>query len=145
MLPEFNSDGDLPEGVYRATEAEVFERFTTSSARRRWLGDRLRDVMSLAKTTGQLSRLFLWGSVVTNKETPNDIDVLLIMAADFDVEVLPGRCRMLFDHVQARLHFHADVFWSKESIGEAALLLWLDTYQTSRDLKRRGIVEVILS
>jgi len=99
----------------------------------------------MAKATGKLSRLFLWGSLVTNKEMPNDIDVLLVMAADFDIDALPAPGRVLFDHVQARLRFHADVFWSRESIGEAVLRLWLDTYQTSRDFKRRGIVEVLVS
>jgi hypothetical protein len=32
-LPEFNSDGDLPEGLYEATLAEVEDRFGTGSDR----------------------------------------------------------------------------------------------------------------
>jgi hypothetical protein len=49
---------------------------------------------------------------------------------------------VLFDHIQARLRFHADVFWTKVSIDAAMLRLWLDTYQTGKDFTRRGIVEV---
>ena len=38
-----------------------------------------------------------------------------------------------------------DVFWSKASIGQEMLDLWLDTYQVGKDLKRRGIVEIVIS
>ena len=145
MLPELNSDGNLPEGIHPATEAEVFLCFATTSARRQWLGEQLRNLLSLVKSTGQLSRVFLWGSFVTSKEVPNDLDVLLVMAADFSLEALPAYCRVVFDHVQARLSFHADVFWTKASIDIQALQLWLDTYQTGKDFKRKGIVEVIVS
>jgi uncharacterized protein DUF6932 len=145
MLPEFNSHGNLPEGIHLATEDEVFLRFATTSARRQWLGEQLRSLLALARSTGQLSRLFLWGSFVTSKEVPNDVDGLLVMTADFAVETLPAQYHVLFDHVQARLRFQADVFWTKASIDEAVLQLWLDTYQTGKDFKRRGIVEVIVS
>jgi hypothetical protein len=67
------------------------------------------------------------------------------MAADFSLEALPTYCQIVFDHVQARLSFHADVFWTKASIETQALQLWLDTYQTGKDFKRKGIVEVIVS
>jgi hypothetical protein len=144
MLPEFNSDGNLPEGVHPATEEEILLRFATTSGRRQWLGEQLRALLALAKSTGQLSRMFIWGSFVTRKEVPNDLDVLLVMAADFTLEALPEDCRVVFDHVHARLHFQADVFWSKASIGAPALQLWLDTYQTGKDFKRRGIVEVTI-
>ena len=143
MLPEFNRDGNLPEGVHQATEAEVILRFATSSARRQWLGERLRDLLQMAKSTGKLERVFLWGSFVTSKEAPNDLDVLLVMAANFDLEQLSEDCRRLFAYAQARIRFNADVFWTKVSIGQETLDLWLDTYQWGKDLKRRGIVEVV--
>jgi len=145
MLPEFNQDGNLPEGVHRATEAEVLSRFATTSPRRKWLDERLRDLLKTAESTGKLERVFLWGSFVTSKESPNDLDVLLVMAADFDLEQTPSNCRDLFAYTQARIRFNADVFWSKASVGQEMLDLWLDTYQVGKDFKRRGIVEVIIS
>lgn len=144
MLPEFNNDGNLPEGIHLATEEEVFVRFATTSARRQWLGEQLRNLLALAKSTGQLSRVFLWGSFVTRKENPNDMDVLLVMGADFAFDMLPAQCHVLFDHVQARIHFHTDVFWTKASIDGRVLQMWLDTYQTDKGFKRKGIVEVIV-
>ncbi len=144
MLPSFNSDGNLPEGIHRATEEEAFARFATTSARRQWLGEQLRSLLAMAKATGKLSRVFLWGTFVTSKEVPNDVDVLLVMAADFAIEELPAHQQVLFDHVRARLRFHTDVFWTKASIDAVVLDLWLETYQTGKDFKRRGIVEVVV-
>ena len=128
-----------------ATEDEVFGRFATPSARRQWLGEQLRDLVALAKSTGHLARVFLWGSFVTSKEVPNDLDVLLVMGAEFTVEAVPAPAHVVFDHTQARLRFQADVFWTKASIDPQVFHLWLDTYQTGEDFTRRGIVEVIVT
>jgi len=38
MIPEFNVDGNLPEGIHSVSEKEFLDLFTTSSARRKWLG-----------------------------------------------------------------------------------------------------------
>lgn len=76
-----------------ATEDEVFARFATPSARRQWLGEQLRRLLALAKSTGQLARVFLWGSFVTSKEIPNDLDVLLVMDTGFAVEGVPAQAK----------------------------------------------------
>ena len=143
MLPEFNRDGNLPEGLHQADEEEVLLRFATSSVRRKWLGEQLRHLLNAAKATGFLHRVILWGSLVTSKESPNDINVLLIMNDAFASEQVLGDTKLLFDYTQAKIRFTADVFWTKVSIEQTILDLWLDTYQIGRDFKRRGIVEVI--
>jgi hypothetical protein len=50
---------------------------------------------------------------------------------------------VVFSYAQAKIRFNADVFWTKTSIGQETLDLWLDTYQLGKDLKRRGVVEVV--
>jgi len=145
LIPEFNTDGNLPEGIYTADEKEFMDRFCVHSARRKWLGERLTELFALLKATGKAKRLFIWGSFISAKESPNDIDVLLIMADDFHLENMPEDCRDIFNYVRARLKFNMDIFWSKRSIGEDVIKLWLDTYQTTKDFKRRGIMEVILT
>ncbi|MEW6737342.1 MAG: hypothetical protein AB1489_39030 [Acidobacteriota bacterium] len=119
------------------------DRFATTSARRKWLGKRLHKLLEAAKATGYLCHIFIWGSFVTNKESPNDLDILLIMDSEFQLEQITTEHKILLDHSQAKLRFNADIFWAKISIGKTVLELWLDTYQTGRDFKRRGIVEVI--
>jgi len=145
MIPEFNVDGNLPEGIHSVSDEEFLDHFATQSVRRKWLGERLREVIALAKSTGKVERIFIWGSFVTAKESPNDVDILLVMSEDFQIETVPEECKHLFDCIRARVKFNADVFWSKASIGEDTLSLWLETYQLTRDFKRRGIVEVKLS
>ncbi len=145
MLPKFNNDGNLPEGIYAADQAEFFNRFATSSARRKWLGERLQELFTLAKSTGELERIFVWGSFVSAKESPNDVDMLLLMSNDFQIEKVPEDSKILFDYIGAKVRFHVDIFWSKSSIGKETVRMWLDTYQTTKDFKRRGIVEVKLS
>ena len=101
--------------------------------------------MVLVKSTAQLDRLFVWGSFVSSKESPNDIDVLMLMKETFDLEKVSGDNEVIFDHAAARIRFHMDIFWSKANIGEEVLRLWLETYQITKDFKRRGILEAILT
>jgi hypothetical protein len=144
MLSDFNEYGNLPPGIHTASEEEVFTCFATSSARRQWLGERLREVILIARATGKLQRLILWGSFVTKKESPDDLDLLLVMAEDFELAQVPEPLRILFDYSQARIRFRADIFWTKMSMPADTLAMWLDTYQIGKDFQRRGIVEVIV-
>jgi hypothetical protein len=93
---------------------------------------------------GKLRRVFIWGSFVTAKPAPGDIDILLIMAEDFEVDDVAPAAQTVFDSVRAKLPFESDVFWARASIGPEMLDLWLDTYQTSRGFRKRGIVELEL-
>jgi predicted nucleotidyltransferase len=101
-------------------------------------------VLKLAATNGKLRRVFIWGSYVTAKPSPKDLDLLLIMDEDFEVDGIAGPARAVFDSVRAKLLFESDVFWARASIGQEMLDLWLDTYQTSRSFRKRGIVELEL-
>jgi hypothetical protein len=98
----------------------------------------------LAATNGKLRRIFIWGSFVTAKPAPKDLDILLIMDDNFEVDAIAAPAQVVFDSTRAKLLFESDVFWTRESIGREVLDLWLDTYQTSRTFNKRGIVELEL-
>jgi hypothetical protein len=142
VLPEFTSEGDLPIGVHEANWQEVQSHFGTATSRRVWLFGRLQALVELAAKTGELRRVFIWGSFVTTKPEPKDIDVLLIMDEGFEVDQIARPSRVVFDSVRAKLLFESDVFWARATIGEEVLRLWLDTYQVSRAFRKRGIVEL---
>lgn len=144
MLPELTAEGELPPGVHIADWHEFEARFCTSSPRRVWLSSRLRILLELAATSGKLRRIFVWGSFVTARPVPGDIDILLIMDKDFETERIAPSAQAVFDSVRARLLFDSDVFWARASIGDEMLGLWLDTCQVSRSFRKRGIVEVVL-
>jgi hypothetical protein len=145
MIPEFQKDGNLPKGLYEVTLHEVSEVFGTSSAKRKLLIGNLENIIELAKSTGKLERVIIWGSFISNKEFPQDVDLLLIMRDDFEVDANPPQVKRVFDYVQGRIAFNADIFWTKSSIGQEAIDLWLETYQMTRDFESRGIVEVTIN
>ena len=145
MIPEFQKDGNIPKGLYKATLQEVREVFGTGSAKRKLLIGNLENIIELAKSTGKLERVIIWGSFISNKDFPQDIDLLLIMRGDFDLDANPPEVKRIFDYVQGRIVFNADIFWTKSSIGEEAIGLWIETYQMTRDFESRGIVEVTIN
>jgi hypothetical protein len=145
VLPDFNSEGDLSAGVHRVGWEEFVSRFGQSTLRRVWLLERFEVLLQLATATGKLRRIFVWGSFVTAKPNPKDLDILLLMDADFEVDAISPHAQEVFDATRAKLRFHSDVFWARISIGEDILALWLDTYQTTRSFRKRGIVELELS
>jgi hypothetical protein len=90
-LPGFNEEGDLPPGVHRATLAEVLQRFGSGSVQRRAVGDRLNRLYQLASLAGQLARFVVFGSFVTAKDEPNDVDIVLLMEDTFDLAARRAR------------------------------------------------------
>ena len=123
---------------------EFRSRFGATSPRRVWLSGRFEALIALAASTRKLRRIFMWGSFVTDKESPKDLDILLIMDSDFEVERIAPPAQAVFDSVRARLQFEADVFWARASIRQETLEMWLETYQISRTFGKRGIVELEL-
>ncbi len=142
-LPAFDDRGDLPVGIHRASLEEVVERFGRGSDQRRRCTRNLIHIYELAKRTGHLRRFVIFGSYVTDKETPNDVDVILVMDDGFALEKVALEARGLFDHAVAAARYGASIFWLKPSvlIGEK-LDDFLGYWQTKRDGSLRGIVEI---
>ncbi len=90
-LPSFHPTGDLPEGVYRATLKHALERFGGGTSQRVAVANRLEHIYHTAHSTGFLARFVVYGSFVTRKPEPNDVDVFLIMEDDFDLARLTGK------------------------------------------------------
>ena len=143
MLPKLTDAGRLPPGVHAADWQEFESRSAVPP----------RDVCGCWAACGPSwnslapagnCRVFVWGSFVTGKSAPRDLDILLIMSEDFEVDRLAASAQAVFDSTRAKLLFQSDVFWARVSIGDEVLNVWLDTYQTSRDFRKRGIVELVL-
>jgi hypothetical protein len=89
-LPELTDSGDLPLGVHRASLREVLDRFAVGHSQRIAVGERLERVYRVAAATGRLARFVVFGSFVTGKAEPNDVDVFLIMDDAFEGNTLHG-------------------------------------------------------
>ncbi len=86
MIPPFNQDGCLPEGIYNCTMDEAVERFGgfQTSDRRPQLWTKLTEFIGEAKAGAFVEAVLIDGSFVTSKPDPNDIDIVLVMAANYD-------------------------------------------------------------
>jgi hypothetical protein len=142
-LPPFNDDGDLPPGVYRVTLAEALDRFGQGSAQRRAVGSRLERVYRLATSTGQLARFVVFGSFVTAKTDPRDVDVVLLMEDSFDVATLSGEAAVVFHHAEADAQLGASVFWAPRSGAFGGEQAMIEYWQVRREGGLRGIIEIV--
>ena len=143
LLPEFNDAGDLPLGVHETTLAESGVRFGKKIARRMVLVQRLKRIHQVALETGFLACFVVFGSFVTNKHEPNDVDIFMIMDDNFKMSLLVGEPRLLFtDHGTAQDHFGASGFWMRRMAAIDGEQAAIEDWQIKRDGTERGIIEI---
>lgn len=142
-LPPLTDAGELALGVHRASLREILDQFGVGSAQRKVLALRLDRIYRVAAATNHLARFVVFGSFLTNKPEPQDVDLFLVMQDTFDASRLAGDAHLLFDHAAAQAHFGASVFWVRHRAAwpdeHAAVEFW----QVKRGGGRRGVVEVI--
>lgn len=126
------------------TLAAVGERFGTSTARRQFLYERLRAVVTRLHETGQVRHIYLFGSFPTEAALPNDVDLFVVMAAGFHTVGLPDERLAVFVHDSCRIRYNVDVFWVTESIGAEPIADALAVFSRDRHFRPQPIVEVIL-
>jgi hypothetical protein len=123
---------------------EVASRFGSASQRRLRASRTLLRLWELAKRTGHLERIVIFGSFVTAKEEPNDVDLILVMDDNFRVDECDQETATLFDHARAQHEHEASVFWIRPSLLiNDTLKDFIQRWQRKRDGALRGIVEVM--
>jgi hypothetical protein len=141
--PDFNDRGDLPPGIHQATLAEVIDHFGKDTPQRRIIARRLEHIYTLAVRTGHLARFIIFGSFVTAKPDPVDIDIFLLMEDSFDAGQLSGETALIFDHLAAQNYEGASIFWIRRLAALEGAQATVEYWQLKRDGTKRGIVEVI--
>jgi len=141
--PDFDDDGDLPPGIHQATLSEVLEHFGTGTPQRCIMARRLEHIYTLANQTGHLAHCIIFGSFVTAKFDPGDVDIFLLMENTFDVSRLSSETALIFDHVAAQNYEGASIFWIRRLAALGGESATIEYWQTKRDGTKRGIVEVI--
>lgn len=142
-IPDFNETGDLPIGVHACFLNEALARFGESTAQRRVVASRLQRIYKLANAVGRVKRFIVFGSFVTGKSEPQDVDIFLLMHDSFAVSKVTGESRLLFDHLVAQSHFGASVFWIRCLAALDGEQTAIEDWQIKRDGTRRGIIEVV--
>ncbi|MGA9767680.1 MAG: hypothetical protein WBV94_01470 [Blastocatellia bacterium] len=147
MLPEFNSDGNLPAGVHRASLTEIEKRFGgfTISDRRIKLFSKFKQLVEMTKFSGIVKRVIIGGSFVSAKPVPNDIDAVIVIAKDVEIETLAQSQHVVADRDALRRVLKGndfDVIVVREETVRMQTII--EFFQSSRDNKPVGVVEVDL-
>ena len=121
----------------------MIEHFGKGNFHRAILAQRLDRIYNIAVGTGQTARFIIFGSFVTDKPNPQDLDIFLLMEDTFDIRQVVGEARIIFNHMAAQNYEGASIFWLRRMAaldGEDAAI---EHWQIKRDGKKRGIVEVL--
>jgi hypothetical protein len=137
-IPPFDESGHLPPGVCRASLEEILAQFCHGEVREHW-GNILREVIALSKRTEKLETIYLFGSFVTAKVAPADVDLFLVMSKDFSIDEVEGRARLLFDRSRAAIVGGICIYWITARTDRTPFLA---AWQLRLEGGRRGIVEV---
>lgn len=74
------------------------------------------------------------------------MDVFMVFDDAFDASTCDAEASLLLDHAAADSHFGASVFWLRRPAtfgGEQATMATIEFWQTKRDGRKRGIIEIV--
>jgi predicted nucleotidyltransferase len=125
-----------------ASVEEIRSRFGVSTPRRQFLFQRLQTIIQRLRATQEVKQIYLFGSFLTGKDSPNDIDLLIVMNSTFTTANLRGKDLEVFQHDVCRILFHADVFWVTETVGVDRIDELLDVFSRDREGHAQPIIEV---
>jgi len=138
-IPELTAAGLLPEGEHPASWTEFYHRFA-QNAHRAALMEKLAEAGRTLREAG-CTRLWINGSLVTNKAYPNDVDVLYNAR-----EVRPARLAPAFrDQATRRAVYGGDYLAIDMDHHDASHPTGLmKFFQTDRDGQAKGIIVLSL-
>jgi hypothetical protein len=133
VIPQFNDVGYLPPGVHLASLDEVAARFGQESEIRQAQMDSVRWLVDMARKAG-VQRLIINGSFVTDAFEPNDVDCLLLLSADFPLDLA----------VAANLSEGLPFIDLQMTEAEEFAIMVEQLYASDRDAVPKGVIEVVL-
>ncbi len=145
MIPDFNENGELPEGIHEATLEEVQDRFCINFKRKQLF----RDFLLLMKEFQKIDckDIYIDGSFTSNIDFPNDVDVCWGTLENASSEYFK-----YIKEVAPDLHYEIDYF-GKCHIQPAYYNAWtqdiqnifyIDFFQISKIYKTpKGIIKLI--
>lgn len=129
--------------MHASTFDELAAVFGSMSRERQILFERIARIHRIAAATGHLARFVVFGSFVSEKPVPNDVDIFMVFDDDFDASACDHETTMLLDHAAADAYFGASVFWLRRPAAFGGEQATVEFWQTKRDGSRRGIVEIV--
>ena len=111
-IPRLNAEGLLPEGIHDCSLAEIRDAFGMfqESDRRTKLFERLEDLVTEARKSALFEMIIVDGSFVTDRPSPNDVDLIAVLRPGHDFERdLPVSEYALLSRTLLRRRFGFDV------------------------------------
>src|SRR5580704_159586 len=108
MVPDFNAQGILPEGIYECSIAEFEKTFTNRYDRRILYEKGIIPLMADLKSI-RCKTLFIDGSYVTNKMIPNDFDACWDNRG-IDLAMVKAKFPFLWSAASSKRKYGGDVF-----------------------------------
>ncbi len=142
-IPDFNEHGLLPEGIHDCSWAELADCFCRfqSSDRRPRLCAGLREFVDHLRVAGLAHSLVIDGSFVTANPQPNDIDLILVMPANWNLhaDLAPDSYNLLSNR-QVKRRWGFDILVACEETTEYEQ--YLDLFQRVRyeEYRRKGVL-----
>ena len=142
-----NETGLLPQGIHNCSVSELRARFGIfqTSDRRPRLMQKLEAFLAEAKASRIVRAVIVNGSFVTSKEDPNDIDLIIVVAAehDFRSDLKPTEYNVLSKQ-RVRRRFGFDLLVARE--GSIEYVRWTEFFEQVRlePDRRKGILELRL-
>jgi hypothetical protein len=128
MIPDFDRRGYLPAGLHGATLDEIGQKTELRQVQMeslRWLVEQAR--------RARIARIVVNGSFVTDVPEPNDVDCVLLAAADLKPDD------------PALTQLFADLpFLSSQVVDQGDLIsLWIGFSPRIRDMSPKGMIDVL--
>lgn len=125
-MPELMQSGALPPGLHATPLAEIIERYGAGSEARERQARLLQLIVEAALYYPTIKRILVWGSFVTSKAEPGDLDYSIVVGGGYDLERILEPHRRFFVPVEARQFYGAD-----------------KTYLTIRDYPLEKYIELV--
>jgi hypothetical protein len=144
MIPQFNLQGNLPQGIYVCTWEEFTARFGITSYRLNLING-LKTAMISLKDAG-CSVIYVDGSFVTSKPSPGDFD------ACWDTDgvdiiklqsIAPNLLNFKNKRAAQKSQYKGEFFLADQSANQAGMI-FLDFFQLDRDGNPKGIIAIDL-
>lgn len=133
MLPPFDEFGHLPPGIHRCTVEELVERFGAGSEERVVETRELQEYIALARRAGVI-RLLVNGSYTTATPAPNDVDVVFLLAPEYNQ----------FRRKLRNKDEHWPFLQVIAAVSDDDFFEWAAFFGVGRKGKLKGVVEVVL-
>jgi hypothetical protein len=143
MIPPFNNNGSLPNGIHAAEWKEIVSRFGTNPKRRMLLAG-LHDAVRALRTAG-CSTLYIDGSFVTAKPDPGDFDACWDVKGVDPARLNPTLLDFSNDRTSQKSRYLGELFPAQVPEGTSGKT-YLEFFQTVKGTgEAKGIVVLDLT